>query len=438
MAVIAAHGHGVESHGAGHMSPEKRLRVNRVGLWLFFFSESIIFGLLFTSRFFLLGTHQEHVDQFLGLVITIVLLGIDRSLGGTGQPPKVYGRVPMSGTVTDIEVSLDQLQAIVVFESTYAQTSGMRSDFQAAIDRGAGLVIAHHPHVVHGVSTYGGRYVIGSLGNFVFDQEFYATWSSYLASVDLEQGANGVEVARLRLVPMHLDGFVPRLLTGVGVAELGRHVAQLGTAEQLAGGFTRALVFAEQGRLVVLPSEADALVSDLLDVRNVALSGGSTGPVSLAPYTDNDALAKLASSSAATCELGLDRMQYGDFEDRDVDDRAAEGDRWSQSSARYVQRKTVRSGEAAAVLLRTAGSASKASLTTLDRVPVTGGRKVSVTGWSKGDNAGKLEVQVRWKNSSGSTISTTVTTIKTGGTWNWTAFVINATAPASAASVELS
>jgi cytochrome c oxidase subunit 3 len=74
MAVIAAHGHGVESHGAGHMSPEKRLRVNRVGLWLFFFSESIIFGLLFTSRFFLLGTHQEHVDQFLGLVITIVLL----------------------------------------------------------------------------------------------------------------------------------------------------------------------------------------------------------------------------------------------------------------------------------------------------------------------------------------------------------------------------
>lgn len=74
MAVIAAHGHGVESHGASHMSPEKRLRVNRVGLWLFFFSESIIFGLLFTSRFFLLGTHQEHVDQFLGLVITIVLL----------------------------------------------------------------------------------------------------------------------------------------------------------------------------------------------------------------------------------------------------------------------------------------------------------------------------------------------------------------------------
>lgn len=323
-------------------------------------------------------------------------------------------------------------------EYAFAQTSGMRSDFQAAIDRGAGLVIAHHPHVVHGVSTYAGRYVIGSLGNFVFDQDFYATWSSYLASVDLEQGANGVEVARLRLVPMHLDGYVPRLLTGVGVAELGRHVAQLGTAEQAAGGFTRALVFAEQGQLVVLPSEADALVSDLLDVRNVALSGGSTGPVALAPYTDNDALAKLASSSAATCELGLDRMQYGDFEDRDVDDRAAEGDRWSQSSARYVQRKTVRTGEAAAVLLRTAGSASKASLTTLDRVPVTGGRKVSVTGWSKGDNAGKLEVQVRWRNSSGSTISTTVTTIKTGGTWNWASFVINATAPASAASVELS
>lgn len=327
-------------------------------------------------------------------------------------------------------------------EYVLAQTSGMRADFQAAIDRGAGLVIAHHPHVVHGVSTYDGgagpRFVLGSLGNFVFDQDFYATFSSYLARVDLEQGANGVTVARLRLLPIHLDGYVPRMLTGQGVAELGRHVAQLGTAEQLAGGFTRALVFAEGGQLVVLTGEAQALVSDLADARNVALVGGSTGPVALAPYSDTDALAKLATSVAATCELGLDRMQYGDFEDRDVDDLAAEGDRWSQSSARYVQRKTVRTGMAAAVLLRSSGSASKASLTTIDRVPVTAGRKVSVTGWSKGDNAGKFEVQIRWRTSGGTSISTTLTTIKTSGTWGWQQFVLNATAPANAASVELS
>lgn len=50
------------------------LKLNRAGLWLFFFSESIIFGLLLSARFFLQGIHQEHVDQVLGLAITIILL----------------------------------------------------------------------------------------------------------------------------------------------------------------------------------------------------------------------------------------------------------------------------------------------------------------------------------------------------------------------------
>ena len=58
-------------HAPAHHNP---LVLNRIGLWLFFFSESVIFGLLLSSRFFLEGIHQEHVDQQLGLVITIVLL----------------------------------------------------------------------------------------------------------------------------------------------------------------------------------------------------------------------------------------------------------------------------------------------------------------------------------------------------------------------------
>jgi cytochrome c oxidase subunit 3 len=66
MAVVTAAG-----HAESHHSP---LKLNRAGLWLFFFSESVIFGLLLSSRFFLQGVHQDHVDQVLGLVITIVLL----------------------------------------------------------------------------------------------------------------------------------------------------------------------------------------------------------------------------------------------------------------------------------------------------------------------------------------------------------------------------
>jgi cytochrome c oxidase subunit 3 len=51
-----------------------RLRVNRVGLWLFFFSEALIFGLLLSARFFLTGIHRPELDQVLGLGITCILL----------------------------------------------------------------------------------------------------------------------------------------------------------------------------------------------------------------------------------------------------------------------------------------------------------------------------------------------------------------------------
>lgn len=40
----------------------------------------------------------------------------------------------------------------------------------SAIDAGADLVIGHHPHTVQTVEKYKGKYIIYSLGNFVFDQ----------------------------------------------------------------------------------------------------------------------------------------------------------------------------------------------------------------------------------------------------------------------------
>ena len=38
-----------------------------------------------------------------------------------------------------------------------------------AIDCGADIVIGHHPHVLQGIEEYKGKYIIYSLGNFIFD-----------------------------------------------------------------------------------------------------------------------------------------------------------------------------------------------------------------------------------------------------------------------------
>ncbi|MGW8319744.1 MAG: cytochrome c oxidase subunit 3 [Candidatus Promineifilaceae bacterium] len=59
--------HEEESYGV-------RVRRNRLGLWLFFFSELFLFGGLFAARFFLWGGTRPALNEWLGLAATSVLL----------------------------------------------------------------------------------------------------------------------------------------------------------------------------------------------------------------------------------------------------------------------------------------------------------------------------------------------------------------------------
>lgn len=51
-----------------------QLRANRLGLWLFCFSEIFLFGALLGARFYLWGDTRPELDQTLGLITTSVLL----------------------------------------------------------------------------------------------------------------------------------------------------------------------------------------------------------------------------------------------------------------------------------------------------------------------------------------------------------------------------
>lgn len=55
-------------------SYQAQTRANRVGLWLFFVSETFLFGGLLASRFYLWGNTRPELDQWLGLLVTSVLL----------------------------------------------------------------------------------------------------------------------------------------------------------------------------------------------------------------------------------------------------------------------------------------------------------------------------------------------------------------------------
>jgi cytochrome c oxidase subunit III len=51
-----------------------KLRTNRIGLWLFFLSDSFVFAGLLVARFYLLGGTRPDLNQFVGLIVTSVLL----------------------------------------------------------------------------------------------------------------------------------------------------------------------------------------------------------------------------------------------------------------------------------------------------------------------------------------------------------------------------
>lgn len=52
----------------------RKMTTRRLGLWLFFLSDGFVFGGLLVTRFYLLGQARPHLEQFLGLIVTAVLL----------------------------------------------------------------------------------------------------------------------------------------------------------------------------------------------------------------------------------------------------------------------------------------------------------------------------------------------------------------------------
>jgi cytochrome c oxidase subunit 3 len=63
-----------DDHDAGHDSYAYKTGTNRLGLWLFLLSDSFVFGGLLVMRINLLGMTRPNLIQWLGLIVTTVLL----------------------------------------------------------------------------------------------------------------------------------------------------------------------------------------------------------------------------------------------------------------------------------------------------------------------------------------------------------------------------
>ncbi|NEY72704.1 CapA family protein [Bacillus mesophilus] len=75
---------------------------------------------------------------------------------------------------TDIKNLRNQGAKIIIVhfhwgeERSYVPNSVQKSIGRFTIDQGADLVVGHHPHVVQGIEEYNGKFIVYSLGNFMF------------------------------------------------------------------------------------------------------------------------------------------------------------------------------------------------------------------------------------------------------------------------------
>jgi poly-gamma-glutamate capsule biosynthesis protein CapA/YwtB (metallophosphatase superfamily) len=218
------------------------------------------------------------------------------------------------------------------FQFADRPSDGLQLLARHAIDDGADMVVAHHPHVLQGFEWYQGRLIAYSLGNLMFDQDFLITYPSAMLRVVIE----GDELVEARVIPLMLVDYRPVPVAGTAAQWI---VRLLDTRSALPGVSDRV------GGLdvgVVMDGEPDAgaIPADVVFDRNTGRIEPTTGNRGEPSEVELDAGERVllppcrtlrADLLPAGVEYGTNLFPWGGF-----DDIAADGER--VSPAQWVVR----------------------------------------------------------------------------------------------------
>ena len=131
------------------------------------------------------------------------------------SPGTSPGRADLSAVKAAIKAAKKKADYVIVgwhwnFEYKRAPSYLEESEGKAAIDAGADIVFAHHPHLLDGVEAYHGGLIFYSLGNLVFSGFSGETAETVLVRAKVSE--DGIDA---QLVPVVGGGSgVPSLATG--------------------------------------------------------------------------------------------------------------------------------------------------------------------------------------------------------------------------------
>jgi cytochrome c oxidase subunit III len=117
-------------HDENPDSYEFKTASNRLGLWLFLLSDAFVFAGLLVMRANLLGLSRPHLNQTLGLLVTVVLL-VSSYFMNRGETQMAQGDVKgfMRNTAITFVLGLGFLLGVVLLEWRIAAEEGLVASF---------------------------------------------------------------------------------------------------------------------------------------------------------------------------------------------------------------------------------------------------------------------------------------------------------------------
>ncbi|MEB3100267.1 CapA family protein [Ferviditalea candida] len=157
---------------------------------------------------------------------------------GSGHPG-VADSYDYRKPVAAIQEAKKRADLVIVFNHWGKDRTYQPEKYQAElahrfVDAGADLVVGSHPHVLQGFEQYGGKWIVYSLGNFIFTTNNHPeTWETMILQADCRQNGE----CRLKAVPVLTKWAKPELMSGEKADKLLEHLRNISpNAEVLADG----------------------------------------------------------------------------------------------------------------------------------------------------------------------------------------------------------
>jgi hypothetical protein len=299
--------------------------------------------------------------------------------GSVGVAAATRDRI--SRTVSEVDANADVTVVQIHGGSEYQQepTDRIRRLTETAKTAGADVVVNHHPHVTGGVELQDETLVAWTLGNLVFDQEFWSTFPSYILTVHVTDDG----ITRAYVDPLLIEGYVPK-----GVVDKPRTWQLRETAALSSDEFSL-----DHNRL-------EYVARDETPARTATRTLDGDGTI----YTRNSGWVNRVIDGAESVELGRDLLPTGTFDDPDIDDGRHEGPLWRFSRGSDSNGPEFGyDGSGGIQLSRTADNTQRSILTTAARVPLT--EPTTLLGQYRHETDTRLELLVRWyESTSGSAL----------------------------------